>query len=173
MNSHPITSTNGRSSLTPAADGAALAASILLCFAAAGIGAAFTSMSVGTWYQELAKPAWTPPDWVFGPVWTALYLGMAVAAWLVWRRNGFAGARGPLFLFAIQLALNAAWSGLFFGLRSPALAFAEILLLLAAVAATVLAFMRRSRVAGMLLISYLLWGTFATVLNLAIWRLNE
>ncbi len=172
MNSRARTSLNGRSPSTPAADGAALVASILLCFAAAGVGAAFTSMLVATWYQELVKPAWAPPDWVFGPVWTALYLSMAVAAWLVWKRYGFAGARGPLLLFAVQLALNAAWSGLFFGLRSPALALAEILLLLAAVAATALAFWQRSRVAGLLLVPYLLWATFATALNFTIWRLN-
>jgi tryptophan-rich sensory protein len=150
----------------------ALIVSILLCFAAAGIGSAFTSMSVGTWYRQLAKPQWAPPNWVFGPVWTALYLSMAVAAWLVWRRYGSRGARGPLLLFAAQLVLNAAWSGLFFGLRNPALAFAEILFLLGAVAATALAFGRCSPLAGLLLIPYLLWGMFATALNFAIWRLN-
>lgn len=172
MTNHPLTSIDARLNPSPVADVAVLIASVLLCFAAAGIGSAFTFMSVGTWYQQLAKPAWTPPDRVFGPVWTILYLGMAVAAWLVWRRFGFRGARGPLLLFAAQLILNAAWSGFFFGLRSPALAFMEILLLLFAVAATVLAFWRCSRVAGLLLVPYLVWGMFATTLNFAIWRLN-
>ena len=172
MNSRPALSTAGKSSLSAIADMGGLVAAVLLCFAAAGVGSAFTGTSVDTWYQGLAKPGWAPPDWVFGPVWTALYLSMAVAAWLVWRRHGFRGARLPLILFAGQLVLNAAWSGLFFGLRSPGAGFGGILLLLAVVTATLVSFWGRSRAAGLLLVPYLLWGTFAAALNFTIWRWN-
>ena len=97
---------------------------IAVCFAAAGIGGAVTSPQIENWYATLAKPSWNPPNWVFGPVWSALYLCMAVAAWLVWRQKGWLAARGPLALFGVQLALNTLWSCLFFGLHSPGLAFA-------------------------------------------------
>jgi len=86
-----------------------LAVLLVLCFGAAGIGGAVTSPQIGNWYVTLAKPSWNPPNWVFGPVWSALYLGMAVAAWLVWRQKGLSGARGPLALFSVQLALNTLW----------------------------------------------------------------
>ena len=143
-----------------------------VCFAAAGIGGAVTSPQIGNWYATLAKPSWNPPNWVFGPVWSVLYFCMAVAAWLVWRQKGLAGARGPLALFGVQLALNTLWSCLFFGLHSPGLAFAEILLLWAAIAATTVTFWRRSVPAGLLFVPYLAWVTFASVLNFTIWRLN-
>ena len=94
---------------------------VAVCFAIAGAGAVFTSSSVGTWYPALRKPAWNPPAWIFGPVWTILYLMMAVAAWLVWLRRGVDGAAGALWLFALQLTLNALWSPLFFGLHRPGL----------------------------------------------------
>ena len=113
---------------------------VALCFGAAGIGGAITSSSVGTWYQTLAKPSWTPPDWVFGPVWTALYFMMAVAAWLVWRRQRLAAARAALGWFGLQLALNVGWSALFFGLRSPGLAFLDIVLLWFSIAVTAVLF---------------------------------
>jgi tryptophan-rich sensory protein len=145
---------------------------VALCFAAAGLGQALTSPQIEGWYVTLAKPSWTPPDWVFGPVWAALYLSMAVAAWLVWRRDGIACARVPLILFCIQLGLNVAWSGLFFGLRSPGLGVIGIGLLLVAIAATLVAFWRRSVVAGVLLVPYLVWVGFASVLNIAIWWMN-
>ena len=143
-----------------------------LCFAAAGIGGIATSRSVGTWYQGLAKPSWNPPGWVFGPVWTVLYAMMAVAAWLVWRDKGLAGARLPLALFAVQLALNALWSWLFFGFRMPGVAFAELVALCLAIVATVAAFWRTVPVAAWLMVPYLAWCTFAAVLNFALWRLN-
>lgn len=153
-------------------DIAALGLFVLVCFAAAGIGGAFTAGSLGSWYVELKKPSWNPPNWIFGPVWTALYLSMAVAAWLVWRRAGWSGAAAALGLFALQLALNVAWSGLFFGLRNPGAASAGIVALWASILATLIAFWRVTPGAGLLMVPYLAWVTFASVLNLTIWRLN-
>ena len=149
-----------------------LVVSILICFAAAGIGSLATTPQIPGWYANLAKPTWTPPGWIFGPVWTLLYLMMAVAAWLVWRKAGFASAKLPLALFGIQLALNSLWSVLFFGLQNPGAAAVEIILLWAAILATMITFWRRSRVAGGLLTPYLAWVSFAAVLNVAIWRMN-
>ena len=150
----------------------ALATSLVICFAVAGLGSYWTSQGLGPWYDGLRKPSWTPPSWIFGPVWTILYASMAVAAWLVWRRRGLAGARLPLSLFGVQLALNLAWSGIFFAMRRPGLAFGEILLLWMAILATSLAFGGISRRAAGLLAPYLAWVTFAAALNFAIWRLN-
>jgi tryptophan-rich sensory protein len=148
----------------------ALIVILLICFAAAGLGSVATTPNIPTWYASLTKPSWNPPNWLFGPVWTALYICMTVAAWLVWRQGG---ARGPLTLFAVQLALNAAWSWLFFGFHLPGAAFVEILVLLAAIAATtVVAFWPKSKAAGILMVPYLAWVAFASVLNFAIWRMN-
>ena len=152
--------------------GLALLAFVAACFAAAAIGGVATSLSLDTWYPELKKPGWTPPNCVFGPVWAALYLMMAVAAWLVWRRTGVKGGRRPLGLFVWQLVLNAGWAWLFFGLRDPMPAFFELSALWFAVAATLAVFWKVSRPAGLLLVPYFLWTTFAAVLNFAIWRLN-
>ncbi len=146
-----------------------LALWLALCFGAAAFGARF---SPGEWYATLAKPAWTPPDWLFGPVWTLLYILMAVAAWLVWRRYGLSGARAALALFVAQLILNALWSWVFFGLQRPGLAFLELTVLWLAVAATTGAFWRLEPWAGRLLVPYLAWVTFAGLLNFALWRLN-
>ncbi len=143
-----------------------------VCFGAAFLGSVFTTPSVSTWYVGLVKPPWTPASWVFGPVWSALYLMMAVAVWMVWRRGGFATAAIPLTLFLVQLALNVAWSILFFGLRMPGLAFAEIVLLWFAILVTLILFWRSNPIAGFLLVPYILWTTFAGALNLALWRLN-
>ncbi|MBM3357182.1 MAG: tryptophan-rich sensory protein [Betaproteobacteria bacterium] len=147
----------------------ALAAWVALSFAAAAPGIAWPP---GEWYAQLAKPAWTPPNWVFGPVWTALYAMMGVAAWRVWRRGGFAKARGALPLFLAQLALNAAWTPAFFGLHLPGVAFAIIAVLWLAIAATARAFLRHDRVASLLLLPYLVWVSYAAALNLALWRMN-
>ena len=143
-----------------------------LVFVAASVGSVFTSRSVSDWYEDLAKPSWTLPGWVFGPVWTVLYVLMAAAAWLVWLQEGLTRGRVPLALFAAQLVLNAAWSGLFFGLHMPGLALAELVVLLAAIAATTVAFWRASPTAGAMMLPYLGWVTFAAALNLAIWRMN-
>lgn len=151
---------------------AAFAVSLIVCFAAADLGAWFTFQSLETWYAELKKPGFQPPDWVFGPVWTTLYFLMAVAAWLVWRARSRAPALYPLMLFAMQLSLNVAWSYCFFYLRRPELALAAIIVLWLAIAATLLAFLQSSRAAGWLLVPYLLWVAFAAVLTYAIWTLN-
>lgn len=113
-----------------------------------------------------------PPGSIFGPVWTTLYVLMGIAAWLVWKREGFWPAKTALILFAIQLVLNGAWSWIFFRMRRPDLAFLEILFLWIAIAATTLAFFRHSQLAGWLLTPYLAWVSFAAVLNFTIWRMN-
>jgi len=146
-----------------------LALWVIACFGAAAIGGLFPP---GAWYASLNKPSWNPPSWLFGPVWSALYTMMAVAAWLVWRRGGFAAQRTPLALFVVQLALNAAWSPLFFGLQWAGVAFAEMMLLWLAIVATLISFRRANPVAGWLLAPYLAWVSFAAVLNFTLWRLN-
>ncbi|WP_419184774.1 TspO/MBR family protein [Botrimarina mediterranea] len=151
---------------------AALAGFLLLCFSAAAVGGMLTASSVGGWYQTLRKPPLSPPDWVFGPVWSALYTLMAIAAWLVWRRSGWQAGIRPLSLFVVQLSLNVAWSGVFFFLRMPGGAFAEITILWLAIAATTWQFWKHSHVAALLMTPYLAWVTFAGYLNFAIWRLN-
>ena len=147
----------------------ALALFVGVAFLPALVGARFVP---GQWYLELAKPSWTPPGWLFGPVWTFLYLTIGVAAWLVWRRVGFRGAPTAWWAWGSQLVLNAAWSWLFFGLRAPGAALLEICALLAAIAATVIAFGRIRPAAAWLLLPYSVWVAFATALNAAIWRLN-
>ncbi len=142
---------------------------LVLCFAAAGVGGFFPP---GEWYASLKKPTWNPPGSVFGPVWMALYTMMAVAAWLVWRQGGFAVQRRPLTIFLLQLALNAAWSPLFFGLRWPGAAGVEIVALWLAIGATLWSFRPVSPVAACLLAPYLVWVSFAAVLNFTLWRLN-
>jgi tryptophan-rich sensory protein len=143
---------------------------LALCFGVAGIAGRVTAGSVASWYPTLAKPWFTPPGWLFGPVWGVLYAMMALAAWLVWRQVGW---RNPaLGLFFVQLALNLAWSLLFFGLQLIGAALAEILLLLALIAATTSAFWRIDRRAGLLLVPYLVWVGYACLLNGAIWLLN-
>ena len=146
---------------------------LILCFAVAGVGGLVTTPNIPNWYADLAKPSWTPPDWVFGPVWSILYFTMAVAAWLVWRQASLARAAVPMAMFGIQLLLNALWSWLFFGLHSPSTAAVDIVLLWMAIAATTAAFWRQSTVAGILFVPYLAWVSFASVLNLAIWQLNR
>ena len=148
-----------------------LLAWLVACFAAAGLGA-LASVNAASFYQELVRPSWAPPGWLFGPVWTALYLGMAVAAWLAWRERGLRGMGGAAVLFLSQRAVNALWSGLFFAWRQGGLAFAEVLVLLALIAATVVAFWRIRPLAGALLLPYLAWVAFASVLNFTTWRLN-
>jgi benzodiazapine receptor len=144
---------------------------IFLCFVAAAFGG-LASATAGSFYRDLVRPEWAPPAWLFGPAWTILYCMMAVSAWLVWRVNGFRAARGPLTLFIVQLVLNGLWTWLFFGLRNGALAFAEILILWAAILATLVSFRRLHRTAGALLIPYLGWVTFASALTFAVWNRN-
>jgi len=118
----------------------------------------------------IAKPDWTPPDWIFAPVWTALFIMMAVAAWLVWRAED--RVKPAMVLFFSQLALNLAWSFLFFGARSPGMALMDIAFLWLTVLATMLAFFDRSKLAGWLFVPYLAWVSFAALLNFTIWRMN-
>ena len=158
--------------MTPQYPWLGLFAFLVVCSAAAGIGGAVTTPKIATWYATLVKPSWNLPNWVFGRVWSALYFCMAVAAWLVWRQGGFTDARMPLVLFGVQLAVNVLWSCIFFGLQRPGLAFAEVLLLWAAIAATTVMFWFRSTVAGILFVPYLARVSFASVLNFTIWRLN-
>ena len=149
-----------------------LAAWVALCLGMSAIGGAVTRVSVSDWYRTLTKPSFTPPDWTFSVVWTALFVLMGVSAWLVWRRTGFARGAVPLTCFAVQLALNLAWSILFFGLRLPGWALIEIVGLWVAVVITAIAFYRVSRLAGLLLVPYMLWLSFAIALNASIWQLN-
>lgn len=142
---------------------------LAVCFSASALGAFFLP---GEWYSRLNKPSWNPPGWVFGPVWTLLYAMMAVAVWTVWKQGGFAAQRQPLGLFFLQLALNAAWTPLFFGLRQPGVAFAEILVLWLVIVGTIVSFRRVNGTAAVLLLPYLAWVTFAAALNLTLWRLN-
>ncbi len=150
--------------------GATLLGFLLVCFAAAGIGQMLAGRVPNDWYRSLVRPSFAPPSWVFGPVWTVLYAMMGVAAWFVWRQKGV--RRGAMTLFGIQLALNAVWSGLFFGLQNPALALADIVLLWLAIAGTLWAFFRVIPRAGWLMVPYFAWVSFAAALNVEFWRLN-
>lgn len=143
-----------------------------ICFAVAGLGSTVTMPATEGWYRTLEKPSWIPPSWVFGPVWSLLYLMMAVAAWLVWRKAGTTPPL-PLALFFVQLALNLEWSFLFFGAKRPDLAFIDIVLLWLAIAATIWAFSRVSTVAAWLMVPYILWVSFASALNFTIWQMNR
>lgn len=150
-----------------------LIAAVGICFAAAGLGSLFTAPAIAGWYATINKPAWNPPNWIFGPVWSTLYLLMAIAAWLVWRDWGFQAAGLAFTFFALQLCLNALWSYLFFGLHKPAFAFIEIIFLWLAILATLIAFFKLNTLAGALLLPYILWVTFAAFLNYTIWKLNS
>jgi translocator protein len=145
---------------------------LVVAFAVAGVGGLATAPGVRDWYPSLNKPSWTPPAWLFGPVWTVLYLCIAVAGFLAWRQSGFGGAKWAMRLFAVQLVLNVAWSWVFFYLRQPGWGFTEIVLLWAVILATTVAFFNITAWSGLLFVPYLLWVTFAACLNLAIWRLN-
>lgn len=149
-----------------------LTVSLALCFTAGGLGSLATSAKIPTWYATLAKPSWNPPNWIFGPVWSTLYALMGVAAWLVWRQREQARARAALGLFGIQLVLNTLWSFVFFGAEAPGPALAEIVVLWLAIAATMWTFRRISAAAAWMLAPYLVWVSFASCLNFAIWRLN-
>ena len=148
---------------------------ILICLAAGGIGSIATAESVSAWYRTIEKPSWNPPGWVFAPVWTSLYVTMAIAAWLVWkdRQAGASRRKTALTLFGIQLALNALWSFLFFEWHLLGWALVEILVLWIAIAATLMAFFGIRRTAGWLMVPYLAWVSFASFLTYTIWTLNR
>jgi tryptophan-rich sensory protein len=144
---------------------------LVLCFATSAIGAV-ASIQARSFYTQMLQPAWAPPGWVFGPVWMTLYTMMAIAAWLVWRRGGFKANNIALSLFLLQLVLNGLWSWLFFAWHLGAYALVNIVLMWFMIAATAVSFGRVDKWAGGLLIPYLLWVSFATVLNYAVWQLN-
>jgi translocator protein len=146
---------------------------VAICVVAAAIGSRFTATSVKSWYPTLLKPPGTPPAWVFGPVWSTLYLLMGTAAWLIWRQRTAADVTVALALFFTQIALNTTWSFVFFGLRQPGLALLEILALLGAIVATMTAFVQLSRPAFWLMTPYAVWVLYATFLNFGVWRLNR
>ena len=150
-----------------------LIASIVLCQMAGVIGAIFTTSAVPTWYAALKKPSFTPPGWIFSPVWIALYLLMGVSAFVVWSKGwGDSRVRIALSLFVVQLVLNALWSLMFFGLRSPLAGLINIVALWVFILLTTLYFFKVSTTAGTLLVPYILWVSFAAILNFSIWRLN-
>ena len=165
-------STNDTGFPTRRIDAAGLVVAIVVCFAAAAVGGWATTSSVDGWYAELNKPTWNPPNWIFGPVWTVLYLMMAIAVWLVWNRSGFRKSKIALGWFVFQLLLNVVWSVFFFGMHQPGFAFVEIIGLWLAIVMTMVVFFSHSRVSVLLLLPYLLWVTFAAFLNYTIWNLN-
>ena len=142
---------------------------VAVSFAAGATGLIFRP---GNWYRQLDKPWWRPPDWLFGPVWTVLYALIGLSGWLVWREAGLFGATLPLSVYAVQLILNAAWTPIFFGLHRLGLATAEILVLWASIVATIVLFYPISSTAALLLVPYLAWVSFASVLTFSIWRRN-
>lgn len=147
--------------------------SVALCVAVGAVAGLATASGVRDWYPTIEKPSWTPPNALFGPVWTLLYALIGGSLYLLWRAGSTGRDNRPaLVLFALQLALNAGWSFLFFTLRSPALALAEIVLLWLAIVATIVAARPLSRLAALLFAPYLLWVSFALALNAAVWRLN-
>ncbi len=154
-------------------DIAMLVVAIAICFAAAGLGSMATASGLDDWFADLEKPSFNPPNWIFAPVWTILYLMMAVAAWLVWQQAGFRNARLALSWFVVQLGLNLFWSVLFFGMREPGLAAIEMVLLWISIAVTISVFARHRPLAAWLMAPYLLWVSFAALLNFSIWWLNR
>jgi len=147
--------------------------SIVICQFAGIIGSIFTRASIPTWYATLTKPVFAPPNWLFAPVWTALYLLMGVSAYLIWRKGlSVPQVKTALTIFAAQLILNAIWSPVFFGLRSPLAGFIVIVLLWITILSTILTFFKISKIAGLLLIPYILWVSLATILNFSILILN-
>lgn len=144
---------------------------LLLTFSAAAVGG-FASANAGAFYQQLIRPEWAPPGWLFAPVWSVLYLLMGVAVWLVWRVQGFRQAVTALALYMFQLAANALWTWMFFAWHLGALAFIDILLLWGLILATIISFWRVQPLAGALLLPYLAWVTFASALSFSIWKLN-
>jgi len=150
----------------------AIIISIVIAQSAGLIGSVFTTSAIPSWYADLAKPSWNPPSWLFGPVWLTLYTLMGIAAYFVYQKKELPGAKIALIIYGVHLALNVLWSILFFGLKNPGLAFLEILILLGFIIATTILFWRINTWAGILFLPYIVWVSFATILNYTIWRLN-
>lgn len=150
-----------------------LVTSLLICQMAGFLGSLFTTPAIPQWYAGLNKPPFTPPNWIFSPAWITLFVLMGLSLFLVWQRKGQPYVRAAFIFFFIQLTLNVLWSIAFFGLKSPLLGLIDILLLWMAILLTILTFFKVSRWAGLLLIPYLLWVSFAAVLNYYLWTLNR
>lgn len=145
---------------------------VFICLAAAGIGSFFTAKSVSSWYITLSKPVWNPPNWVFGPVWTFIYLTIAVSGWLTWRQVSIFDNPVIYIIFGLQLILNMAWSGIFFALQQPGWAFVDIIFLWLLIISYIVFDWPVSKWASILFIPYFLWVGFAAILNFSIWQLN-
>ena len=150
-----------------------LIAWIGICFLAGAIGGLATTSSVTGWYAEINKPAWNPPGWIFGPVWSTLYLMMGVSSWLVWKNSSFQESKLALGWFVFHLLLNVLWSIVFFGLRQPGWAMVEIVVLWISIVIAIALFYRHSKLAAGLLVPYWLWVSFAAFLNFTIWSMNR
>ena len=150
-----------------------LMASLILCQLAGFLGSLFTTPAIPTWYKTLNKPSFTPPNWIFSPVWISLFILMGISLFMVWRRQGHPQVKIASIFFFVQLILNILWSVAFFGLRSPLLGFIEIILLWIAILLTIQNFLKVSKMAGLILLPYLLWVSFAALLNLSLWILNR
>jgi tryptophan-rich sensory protein len=149
-----------------------LVASVILCQIAGFLGSLFTTPAIPTWYATLKKPFFTPPNWIFSPVWISLFILMGISLFFVWRRQGHPQFKKALIFFFVQLILNVLWSLAFFGLRLPLLGFMDIILLWIAILLTIQNFLKVSKFAGLLLLPYLLWVSFATLLNFSLWIQN-
>ena len=150
-----------------------LMASILLCQIVGFIGSLATNPAIRTWYETLKKPAFSPPNWIFGPVWITLYTLMGISLFIIWQQGlKGRGVKPALFFFSLQLLLNALWSWAFFGLRSPLIGLLDIVLLWVAILLTIRSFYMVSKAAGLLLLPYMLWVSFAAILNFSLWILN-
>jgi len=146
---------------------------ILITFIAAFIGSLFTTPSIASWYRNLNKPSFAPPNFLFAPVWTILFFLMAIAAFLVWQNKNNPQAKKALIFYFVQLAFNSLWSIIFFGLHNPGVAFLEIIILWILILLTLIKFYKIQKIAGLLLVPYLLWVSFASFLNLFVWLLNK
>ena len=150
-----------------------LVASVILCQIAGFLGSLFTTPAIPTWYKTLNKPSFTPPTWIFSPVWISLFILMGISLYFVWRRADHPQFKAALIFFFVQLILNVLWSVAFFGLKSPFLGLVDIVALWIAIFLTIQHFLKVSKFAGVLLIPYLLWVSFATLLNFSLWILNR
>ena len=148
-----------------------LISSILICQLAGIIGSFFTASSVSTWYTTINKPFFNPPSWIFGPVWITLYLLMGISLYLIWN-NYSKDMKMPLIFFGIQLGLNSLWSIIFFGLQNPLFAFIEIIILWTFILLSIIGFYKKSKTAAYFLVPYILWVSFAAILNFSIYYLN-
>jgi len=146
--------------------------SILIVFSFGFIGSFFTTSSITNWYAFINKPLFSPPNWIFGPVWTLLYILMGISAFLIWKKRDNLKTKSALIFYGIQLILNALWSIIFFGMHNPGLALLEIIILWLFILITLIKFYKINKTAGLLFIPYLLWVSFASILNYAIWILN-